>query len=383
MAATLRTMSFSFWEQATFHAPPRLTIVGAGIVGLWTAIHFKRRFPKSKVLVLERGANPGGASVRNAGFACFGSPSELLADTQNEGSDAMLRRVEERWRGLLEMRAELGDGAIGFEQTGGHELYASDSHLYKRVQEGFDELNDELRRIFGEPPFRWSNERIEAFGISGLPHMTRTDLEGPVHSGKLIAALLLKAHEHGIQFRWNAVVTELSEQANHVLVRLNDSTVLKSEQVLLATNGFTPDLLPDLDVVPARGQVLLTEPIPGLRLRGTFHMEEGYYYFRDLNGGILIGGGRHLDIEGEATSNEGTTPMIQTALESIVREHLCSDASMQVRMRWSGTMAFGSRSKEPLVQRMSDRIGVAVRLSGMGVAIGIRVARRASEMMSE
>ncbi len=45
-------------------------------------------------------------------------------------------------------------------------------------------------------------------------------------------------------------------------------------------------------------------------------------------------------------------------------------------------MAFGSNSKSPIIERVSDRVGVAVRLGGMGVAIGIRVARKAVAMMN-
>lgn len=46
-------------------------------------------------------------------------------------------------------------------------------------------------------------------------------------------------------------------------------------------------------------------------------------------------------------------------------------------------MAFGSAGKTPLVERITDRVAVAVRLGGMGVAIGIRVARRAAALLDE
>ena len=49
--------------------------------------------------------------------------------------------------------------------------------------------------------------------------------------------------------------------------------------------------------------------------------------------------------------------------------------------RWSGTMAFGRHSKSPLVERIGERVAVAVRMGGMGVAIGIRVARRAADLL--
>jgi hypothetical protein len=35
-------------------------------------------------------------------------------------------------------------------------------------------------------------------------------------------------------------------------------------------------------VKPARAQVLITEPIDNLDVRGTFHLDCGYYYFRNI-----------------------------------------------------------------------------------------------------
>lgn len=375
-------MTRSIWEARAFHSRPRLTVVGAGIVGLFTALLYKRRFPHHRVLVLERGAHPSGASIRNAGFACFGSPSELLSDIDKEGADAALRRVEERWRGLQELRVELGDEHIGFEPTGGHEAYRIGDPLYPQVAEGFDGLNEKLRPILGQNAFQWSDERIAACGLQGVSHLAWTQLEGPIDSGMLMRALLQKAMESGVELRTNADVLSMEEHAMGVHLPLRDGEVLESEQVLVATNGYTPALLPDLDVLPARGQVLLTEQIEGLRLRGTFHMDEGFYYFRDCAGGVLLGGGRNLDLAGESTMADGTTPVIQEALERLLREVILPGVDYRIARRWSGIVAFGKDSKEPLVFRTRDRVGVAVRMGGMGVAIGIRVARRAVDLMA-
>ncbi|MBK9177895.1 MAG: FAD-binding oxidoreductase [Flavobacteriales bacterium] len=375
-------MTRSVWEARAFHSQPRLTVVGAGIVGLFTALLYKRRFPGHRVLVVERGAHPSGASIRNAGFACFGSPSELLADIDKEGADAALCRVEERWRGLRELRAELGDEHIGFEPTGGHEAYRIADFLYPRVAEGFDGLNEMLQPILGQKAFHWSDETISAQGLHGVSHVAHTHLEGPIDSGLLMRALLQKAMESGVALRTNAEVLAIEEHAMGVRLPLRGGEVLESEQVLVATNGYTPALLPELDVVPGRGQVLLTEPIEGLRLRGTFHMDEGFYYFRDCAGGVLLGGGRNLDLVGESTMTDGTTPMIQEALERLLREVILPGVDFRIARRWSGIMAFGKDSKQPLVMRTSDRVGVAVRMGGMGVAIGIRVARRAVDLLA-
>ncbi|MBX2973460.1 MAG: FAD-binding oxidoreductase [Flavobacteriales bacterium] len=370
----------SIWESRQFHRTPDLVVVGAGIVGLFTALFHKRSHPNHHVVVVERGPFPSGASVKNAGFACFGSPSELLADLEKEGLDAMLARVENRWKGLLELRAELGDAAIGFEPSGGHEIYAAHDPLYTRVAERFDELNTALRPIFGRTVFVPDDEAIASFGLAGVHHLVRTELEGPVDSGALMAALLRKVLAEGVLFRPRTPVLSIEEQPHEVVLHLQDGERLRASNIAICTNGYTRQLLPDLPVEPARGQVLKTSPIPGLRLRGTFHYDEGFYYFRDHGGGVLLGGGRNLDIAGETTWDDATTPHIQQALEDLLRNVILPGQPFGIVQRWSGIMGMGA-SKTPIVERRSERVVVAVRLGGMGVAIGIRVARQAAGLI--
>ena len=290
----------SVWESTSFHRPPHLAVVGGGIVGLFSALFYKRAHPAHHVVVLERGEHPAGASVKNAGFACFGSPSELLADMAKEGTDAALHRVEERWRGLLELRQELGDAHIGFEPSGGHEIYRTGDRLYPQVAQGFSGLNDALLPIFGKSVFQWDDAAIKNLGLHGVDHLVRTDLEGPIDTGMMMSALLRKVTEAGVVMRPRSEVKVMEDRNGAVHLQLADGSTVHAEQVLLCTNGYTGTLLPQLDVVPARGQVLLTAPIPGLKLRGTFHLDEGYYYFREHKGAVLLGGGRNLDKIGRA-----------------------------------------------------------------------------------
>ena len=80
----------SVWEKETFFAPQDIIIAGSGFVGLWSAFYLKKRNPKLKITILDKGLIPTGASTRNAGCACFGSLTELLADEQSMGTDQML-----------------------------------------------------------------------------------------------------------------------------------------------------------------------------------------------------------------------------------------------------------------------------------------------------
>jgi len=93
----------SFWEKESFFSPQDIIIVGSGFVGLWSALHLKLKNPSYKITILERGVIPTGASTRNAGFSCFGSPGELINDTKEVGEEKMWQLVEMRYKGLLEI----------------------------------------------------------------------------------------------------------------------------------------------------------------------------------------------------------------------------------------------------------------------------------------
>lgn len=57
-------MELSYWELKNWFANIDYTIVGSGIVGLHTALRLRERFPTAKILVLERGMLPQGASTK-------------------------------------------------------------------------------------------------------------------------------------------------------------------------------------------------------------------------------------------------------------------------------------------------------------------------------
>ena len=90
----------SIWEKETFYAPQDVVIAGSGFAGLWSAFQLKKKHPALKITIVDLGVIPTGASTRNAGFACFGSLSEVVYDAQTMGTDKMLQFVEMRYKGL-------------------------------------------------------------------------------------------------------------------------------------------------------------------------------------------------------------------------------------------------------------------------------------------
>ncbi len=361
--------SFSYWEQSTFLNSYDVIIIGSGIVGLNAALQLKKAQPKLKVALLERGLLPTGASTKNAGFACFGSVSELLSEIKTYGEDAVFRMVQKRMKGLQILREHLGDEAISFEQKGGYELFLEkDEKQMEASISSIPYLNELLKPLSGNADiFTVDNAKIADFGLSGVKAMITNSLEGQLNIGAMMMALIYKVQALGVMIFGHCEVLSFSNE-DKVFVKTREADFY-TQKLVLATNAFTSPLLPDVKIKPARGQVLVTEPIHGLKLKGSFHYDEGFYYFRDVDSRILLGGGRNLDFEREETFEMNFTAHIQQKLEQMLYEVIFPNRRLKIDHRWSGIMGFGAQL-EPIVKKQRESVFVAAGGNGMGVAIG-------------
>ncbi|WP_281613768.1 FAD-dependent oxidoreductase [Flammeovirga sp. SubArs3] len=371
----------SFWEKDSF-IQYDLIIAGSGIVGLSTAIEFKEKNPSKSVLILEKGIFPTGASTKNAGFACFGSLTEIIDDLQHYSEDIILSTVEKRYKGLEKLKNRLTNFPFDYHQYGGYELISKEQlHYLDQLQE----VNKLLEPIFKAPVFLNVSDKIAAFKFSNahVQQLLFNQFEGQIHTGKMMKGLLSKARQLDIEIITGVEVIDFYDEENRVIVQAHhelQKVDFYSEQLCICINGFTNRLLPQLNVNPGRGQVLITSPIQNLPFKGTFHYDRGYYYFRNVGDRVLFGGGRHLDYEGETTTSLQTTPYIQQQLESLLKEVILPKNDFTIDMRWSGIMGFGDQ-KAPIVKLLSDRIGIGVRMGGMGVAIGSEVGTQLAGIM--
>lgn len=374
----------SYWEKQSF-TKFDYAIVGAGITGLSTALSLRENAPEATIIVLERGLRPSGASTRNAGFACFGSASELLDDLENMGQKEMLALVEERWTGLELLRKRVGDVLLGYENKGGYEVLGPKDMYYL---DRLDQLNELLRPLFPDRVFSPANEKIKKFGFNPelAAGMIYNPFESQLNTGMMMRALWDMALEAGIHVVTGAEVISWAEHENGVELVVtgalqSDRINLRAGKVGVCTNGFTRKLFPEVPLYPGRGLVLVTTPVADLKFHGAFHMDQGFYYFRDLGDRVLFGGGRNLDMEEETTTEFGENPVIREKLEYYLKELILPGTSFNIDHSWSGIMAFG-RNKVPILKEHKPRIFLGVRLGGMGVAIGTQVGQKLAEMMT-
>jgi len=375
----------SHWEAESFFLNIDTLIVGAGIVGLSAALHLRARFPNRSIVVVDRGPLPIGASTRNAGFACFGSMTELLDDLSTQPEESVWSLVAMRFQGLEKLKRMFGEEAIGYRKSGGYECFSStEQDAYEECISLRSVFNERMQAITGLPhTFVSADDQISRLGLGNTTHLLLNVAEGEVDTGKLMRTLLSEARRASIDVWGGLEVSAFEEDATGVVVQTNLGWSFRVGSMLLATNAFGRQLEPDLAVIPARNQVMITTPIPDLRLKGCFHYHKGYVYFRQLGDRVLLGGARHLDLAGETTDSFDPHPEIRTFLHQFMTETILPYAQgWSIERAWSGIIGRGD-AKIPIVKIIGNRSVAAVRLGGMGVAIGSAVGAQAADLLAD
>ncbi|MBA3681978.1 MAG: FAD-binding oxidoreductase [Bacteroidetes bacterium] len=371
----LKIVNHSYWEKKLLFKKFDLIIIGSGIVGLSTAVSFKQKNKKANILILERGILPSGASTKNAGFACFGSVSELLDDLSKMSEETVWKTVEMRWQGLELLRKRLGDKHIGYQSYGGYELF-DDEKIFGKCSENIDSLNSKIKKNIGLKNCYSlvASKDIKFKNINGIIYNKH---EGQIDTSLMMSNLIKLAYELEITILNSIQASKINSLKNSVEIE-SDYGTFKASKVVVATNGFAKQLLKLKDVEPARAQVLVTKPIKNLKIKGTFHYQQGYYYFRNIDDRILFGGGRNLDFKGETTPELALNNKIQKHLDKLLKEMILPGIQYEIDHRWSGIMGVGSE-KRPIIKLVQPNVLAAVRMGGMGIAIGSMVGEQAAK----
>lgn len=368
-------MNLSYWEIKTWLSNTDFTIIGSGIVGLNCALELRRRFPNAKILILEKGMLPQGASTKNAGFACFGSLSELISDLKTHTTEEVFQLVKKRVNGLQLLRKMFGDHNINYQQLGGYELF-KDAELLEQCKAQKDKINTLLNPLFNAEIFSFQANTFKFKNCQNT--LSVNHFEGQIDTGQMMESLTQLALKSDIKILNGVTVETFTETSNSVHIKTNHFE-FSTSKLLIATNGFASTLNIS-EVQPARAQVLITKPIKNLHIKGTFHLDEGYYYFRNIDSRILFGGGRNLDFKAEETTVFAETPRIQNQLEHLLKSSVLPNVGFEIDHRWSGIMGVGQQ-KKPMVKQLSSRVFCGVRLGGMGVAIGSLIGKELADLL--
>ena len=364
--------TISYWERQGF-GKADWVVIGAGLVGLQSARRIKERYPTLRVWVVDEQALGQAASLRNAGFACFGSAGEILDEIERTSQSEALGLYEKRFLGIQKLLSRYGADRLGFRASGGTEVFSSDDlDDAHRVFGSLADLNLLLHSVHGKLAFEMCDTRPT--GMNVLSEGIFSPLEGGLQSHLLYRAVREDALKAGVEIYEGMRVVDFSEHGESVQLAMANGLKIDASHLLVCTNGFSKRLIPELAVAPARGQVFVTRTLDKLPFEGIFHADKGYIYFRELDGNrVLIGGGRNLDFAGEETMEMNVTDRFRSYLKSYVETVILPGKTVDFEYEWSGVMGM-NENRNPIIGWHSNRVCLAVRMGGMGVALSAWVA---------
>jgi glycine/D-amino acid oxidase-like deaminating enzyme len=325
--------------------PVDVEIVGAGVTGVSAALALAER--GARVAVYDARAVASGASGRNGGFALRGAAPayDVARETLGHERAVALWRLSERALDAMERVA-----GSTLRRVGSLRL-AVDERELGALRREHDALRDDGFDV------EWVEQRDPpcAGRFAGA---IRHPGDGSLDAARWVRRLAALAAARGAVFHEHAPVRALDD--------------LAAEHVLVATDGYTHGLVPELDaaIQPARGQVVATAPVPAQLFPGPHYARDGYDYWQQLpDGRVVVGGWRDVDIVGETTREEATTPAIQERIEGFLVDTVGS--LPEITHRWAGIFGV-TESKLPLVGplRRDERIWVSAGYSGHGNVLG-------------
>ena len=326
---------------------PEVEIVGGGVTGCACALALASA--GMRVRLHEAREVAGGASGRNGGFALRGGAMRYDTARQQLGPDRARKYWQLTERSLERMSRLAGDAlrvvgslrlavdaAEAAELQGEHDALVEDG--FEVVWLAGDELDAPLRGRYA----------------AGLLHPSDAALQ----PARWVRRLARAAADAGAEIREGSRVESLA--------------ALEAERVVVATDGYTHGLVPELDarIRPTRGQVLVTEPLPELVCARPHYARHGYDYWQQTpDGRLVMGGSRDAGLDDEWTSEEATTAAVQQRIESLLHELL--GRAPRVTHRWAGIWGT-TDDLLPFVGAVPGREGVwvAAGYSGHGNVLG-------------
>ena len=325
-----------------------MLVVGGGVTGCSCALTLAEH--GLRVRLVEAREVAAGASGRNGGFALRGAAMPYDRARQTLGVDRARRLWQLSEEALDRLELLAGDAC---RRVGSLRLAHGGAEA--------DALARELEALHGD-----------GFAVDWVDPL-------PPALGQLFTAAILHPGDAALQpARWVRRLAARAAAAGAEIVegcalRSDDLESLDVEHVVVAVDGLTFDVLPELAVAvsPQRGQMLVTEPLRERLFERPHYAREGYDYWQQLpDGRLVVGGKRDLSFATEATASDETTELIQRELEALVAE-LVGELP-PITHRWAGVWG-ETPDRLPLVGRLPtrDNVWIAGGYSGHGNVLGL------------
>lgn len=366
----------SIWEDSTINQCD-VAIIGGGFLGLWSAYFLKQKNPHLNIHIYERDSIGLGASTRNAGFSCFGTVGEFVADTKISSEEEAFKSIEERYLGLQEIKNFINKYNINidYENIGGYELLETDT--FNNIVDKIPYLNNLMKQHLNlDNTYQYNSIKNTQFNFNSnkFSHIVYNPYEAGVNSAKLLMGLKHINESLGIKIFQGIEVKSIN--GNNISLSNNYREYeVKSNIVVLALNAFVNNFIPST-IKPCRGQIIWCDNLE-LPFKGTYHFDDGYYYFRTIGDNqLLIGGARNSDFEREYSYEYSKNNHIQDKLLSFVHHEL-NIPNFSIKKQWQGIMGF-SNNKQSIIKEVSSNMWHLHACNGMGVALTPLIAKKFS-----
>jgi len=333
-----------------------ILVIGGGIAGTSLMHHLARR--RFSAVVVESRHLAFGASGRNAGFLLAG-----VADCYAEAVHIFGRsKAREVWHITDENHDRMIEAVSGVDvgyRRLGSATFASGDEERARLEESAQMLRDDGFSA------HWDGSRL------------LNPRDGEVDPAAVVGALAGRLRDGVI--REGVEVTSIVPSGQEVTVRAGESEC-RAGIVVLATNGYTSQLLPQVKIQPTRAQMLASAPLSRSVCDMPTYSHFGYRYWRQLaSGEMLIGGWRDASLETEKTQDDQPTTEIQEHLDRKLAE---LDAKTEVTNRWAGTMGF-TETGLPLVGPVEGMKNVytCAGFNGHGMGFAFMSAKQLVELL--
>jgi glycine/D-amino acid oxidase-like deaminating enzyme len=281
--------------------PPRVdvAIIGGGYTGLNAARVLVQS--GAVVAVLEQHTIGWGASSRNAGIATAGFKQPIAAICDKFGHD-LGRRI---WQASLDAVDLIGE-IVADEEIAcdfvrqGHVTLAVKSTHFEAMADGVDWFQNELDYHL---QLVSRNELRSEIGSDAYYGGVIEEWSAALHPAKYVFGLAVAVARHGVVLCEHTAVTRLEKQPQGFNVHTSQGTLVARE-VLVATNGYTGWLMPNLrrGIFPTGSYVIVTEPLaPALQKQlnpraRTFYSANWFNHTMRLtpDGRLLFGGQLNL-----------------------------------------------------------------------------------------